>query len=64
MNKLILWIIKAAIIFIVLIAVTLAKEFGFPYAIAMIIGVSIIIPVWKYDPNKKAESESTELKKD
>lgn len=65
MNKLILWVIKLVVFLFVLVAITLSKEFGFPYVIAMMIGASIIIAVWKYDPNKiKNDSESQELKKD
>ncbi len=64
MNRVILWIIKGGVIFVVAAAIGVSKDLGFPYALGMLIGVAIITTVWRYNPNSKKESEPTELRKD
>ncbi len=55
-NKIILWIIKIVLIFVVMILITLAKAIGTPIFIAYIIGFAIIAAIWQYTPKQQPAS--------
>jgi hypothetical protein len=64
MSKGILWIIKIAVIFVVLIFMIAAKEIGIPIFVKNIIGVAIIYAVWKYNPEEpNGNNKNQELDK-
>lgn len=52
MSKGILWIIKIAVILVVLVFMTAAKEMGIPIIAKNIIGFGIIYAVLKYKPDE------------
>jgi hypothetical protein len=64
MSKVILWTIKIALILVVIICMTLAKEMGISPMLYSIIGLAIIVPVWKYKSDEpKNDNNSQQLDK-
>lgn len=64
MSKGILWTIKILAIFITFALMAASKMAGLPILISNIIGLAIVVAIWKYKPNDSNDkSEKQELDK-
>jgi hypothetical protein len=64
MSKGVLWTIKIVAIFITVAFMTGSKMAGVPILITNIIGLAIIVAIWKYKPDEsKDKSDEQELDK-
>ena len=63
MNRTGLVVVKVIVIFIVLIFIVISKKLGVPILIANVIGLAIVVAVWKYKPDEPGNSDKQELDK-